>query len=865
VLTRRRGHPTLEPASLAGLAHNPDVLRGADPPRFPASLIDHEQRYVEALAGSDEADVSAQRATLQSAIETLLDKDRERVETLDHRPDRLGERRFLHARRLVLEARLRSLRDDRAHVEQEVRAEDPRSPLQLGASSAPGRLSSALGLNGAPRVPEQAHSARHEAAAPESGSKHRNDIQGLRAVAVLLVALGHAGVGFLAGGFIGVDVFFVLSGFLITGLLLNEAREHRRVSLLEFYIRRGRRIIPAAILTLVATDLVAYHLLNIVRAKQYLQDSVSSALFAANFHFAAIGTNYFAQGQPPSPLQHFWSLSIEEQFYFVWPALFAIALGLLLRRRDRLVPVGEVAVRRVLIVVATIAAGSLVWSIHSTLQQPAGAYFSTFARVWELALGAALAISATWLTRVPGAWLTAMGWGGLLLIAAAAVTFSAATPFPGYAALLPTVGAALVIAAGIATTSRPRSAARVLSLRPLRYIGDRSYAFYLWHWPVLVIAAQYAGHDLSLGTNLLLLAGAFALSVVSYRLVEKPLRFAKMTRRPESLLVWAASILVVVALATTYVSSITDREVRQRLQSERTPLPVLSLPAASLTSGLSSSSLSVAQQLPAVAAAVTSASHARGVPAVLHPPITQLLGDIAQLPASCTAHNGETSARICRLAASASSRTLVVLGDSHAEMWMPAILSLGRHDKLAVVPLIKSGCSPVMWTGSIGPSECRSWFRWAMAKATALAPRATLIAGFYSYVGPGHDQALLSGLGAAVGDLKKASTRVVLLGDVPERARQPVDCLLASNASLAGCSDALTTGQVQLDGVVARFAQYDQIGFIDSTGWFCYQSTCPLVVSNIITYRDFNHVSQTYATALGGAFRAAFDSVTAHG
>ena len=224
---------------------------------------------------------------------------------------------------------------------------------------------------------------------------HRDDIQGLRAVAVLLVVLNHAGVSFLRGGYIGVDVFFVLSGFLITGILLAGAVKRGHVSLVDFYSRRARRIVPAATLTLVVTTIVAYELLNYVRAKQTVWDSLWASLFAANIRFAHQGADYFSQGQPPSPVQHYWSLSVEEQFYFVWPtllslALFGFVLGRARRRRVGGTPmITKWAVRRLLIAIVVATIASLVWSIHETSTLPAAAYFSTFARVWELGLGAA--------------------------------------------------------------------------------------------------------------------------------------------------------------------------------------------------------------------------------------------------------------------------------------------------------------------------------------------------------------------------------------------------------------------------------------------------------------------------------------------
>jgi len=243
---------------------------------------------------------------------------------------------------------------------------------------------------------------------------HRRDIQGLRAIAVLLVALAHAGVPFLKGGYVGVDVFFVLSGFLITGILVSEALSSGRVSLVAFYVRRARRILPAAALTLVATTIAAHHLLNFVRAREVVQDSAWAALFSANVHFAAQGSDYFQQGQPPSPIQHFWSLSAEEQFYLVWPSVLALVLFGLVSRRASL--------GRLLVVVCVLGGASLLWSIHETATSPTTAYFSSLTRAWELALGAALAVGALMVTRIPGRLQLGMGWVGLGAITSPAPT-----------------------------------------------------------------------------------------------------------------------------------------------------------------------------------------------------------------------------------------------------------------------------------------------------------------------------------------------------------------------------------------------------------------------------------------------------------
>ena len=424
-----------------------------------------------------------------------------------------------------------------------------------------------------------------------------------------------------------------------------------------------------------------------------------------------------------------------------------------------------------------------------------------------------------------------------------------------------------MIAAGAANAKTRFSVDGLLAAAPLRYIGDRSYAFYLWHWPVLVIAAQYAGHSLSVATDLQLLAGAFVLSMVSYRLIENPIRNAQFLRRSESALVWVFSTLLVLAFASTYISSISNREIGARVAAARLPAPELALArppvgaAQQPSAGSSSASAPVSQVLPAVIRAAGSRGAKRGIPSGLNPPVGQLLQDRLYIPSTCEAHGTETTETICRLGAASSARTMVVIGDSHADMWLPAILNLARRDAWSVVPLIKSGCSPASWVGSSGTSDCHAWFSWITRRGAMLRPDVALITGYDSYVGAGQDPTVGDGITAAVRAMTKPAKHVIVMGDVPQRHQQPVDCLLASHATIAGCSVALDPGEAEITSQVAQLAKNDGAGFIDPTGWFCYDGGCPLVVSNIITYRDDSHVSQTYALALSAAFRSAFDGI----
>jgi peptidoglycan/LPS O-acetylase OafA/YrhL len=654
---------------------------------------------------------------------------------------------------------------------------------------------------------------------------HRRELQGLRAVAVLLVVLDHGGLPFLQGGYVGVDVFFVLSGYLITGLLLRQAGRDGRIRLSEFYVRRARRILPAAVLTLVVTDVAAHQLLNLVRAREAVSDSVWAAFFMANVHFAREGSDYFAQFQPPSPVQHYWTLAVEEQFYLVWPVVLAGVLATPFLRR------------RLLWIVLAAAGASLAWSIHSTATDATYAYFSTATRAWELALGAALAIAAP---RLRGA----AAWLGLACICTAAVAFSSSTPFPGYAALLPTIGAALVIAAA------PGSASRLLSLPPFRYVGDRSYAFYLWHWPVLVIAAEYVGHELSTVVRLGLLAGAFALSILSYAFYENPIR--QMRWRPQTgALLWPASAAVILAVAVPILVSL-------NAQATRISNAAAAVRPAELVRETTVERGSW-KPLPAVVAAVNAAKRGAALPWPLTPAVTDLRNDLYGFPNGCSARQGETTSRICRLGAPEATKTLVVFGDSHAEMWMPPLLRMAKRDEWSVVPFVKVSCVPSSWTHKSWP--CGIWYRWAINRAAALHPQATVAIG--SWAGSHTPSAAVKGMTRLIGDARSFSASTIVVGDSPHQHRNPVDCLLASGANMRTCSSKATLVELQTDAAVAATAAKAHVGFMNVTGWFCARASsvailCPLVVNRTIGWIDQGHISSTYGLELSTPFRNAF-------
>ncbi|PZM89508.1 MAG: acyltransferase, partial [Actinobacteria bacterium] len=372
----------------------------------------------------------------------------------------------------------------------------------------------------------------------------RYDIEGLRGVAVLLVVLWHAGVPGFSAGFVGVDVFFVISGFLITRLIATEIATRGRLSLLGFYGRRARRLLPSAGLVLCASALLGYLLLPPIRWRDTAGDVIASALYVVNWRFAERAVDYLAADQAPSIVQHYWSLAVEEQFYLLWPLLL-ILVAAVARRRGR--PHGFVAAG--FVVVALLVVVSFGWSLLLTATDPARAYFDTTVRIWELGVGALLALWPTAL-RMPPAVAAGLGWVGLLALVGAAVVFDTRTPFPGAAALVPTVGTALVIVAGgVAGAPGPE---RLLRRWPLTALGRISYPLYLWHWPLLVVCTARYG-ELSLPAALLVVGASLLLAEVTGRFVERPIRRARIFRVDPQMAIQAGLACTIVSLIAGFV------------------------------------------------------------------------------------------------------------------------------------------------------------------------------------------------------------------------------------------------------------------------------------------------------------------------
>jgi peptidoglycan/LPS O-acetylase OafA/YrhL len=341
----------------------------------------------------------------------------------------------------------------------------------------------------------------------------RADIQALRALAVLLVVAYHAGIPGVRGGFFGVDVFFVISGFVITQVLLRERESTHGTSLFNFYARRIRRIVPLAAVVVVATVFATYHYLAYVTGAVNAHDALWVLLFSGNVHFAALRTNYFTQQLPPSTLQQYWSLAVEEQFYFMWPVVFLLATRWRTRlRTDRVLT----------IILAAIIIASFVWCVHETSSAPTWAFFSPLSRAWELGCGALLAVLESAIVGRAPRIGRALGVIGISTLVIFAWAFTGATQWPGSAAALPVLATVALIGGG--TLVGPGGFAGFITWRPLQWLGNVSYSWYLVHWPIFALATQYSFSALPLHSRLELFGLSLLLAAVAYYTIDRPIR-----------------------------------------------------------------------------------------------------------------------------------------------------------------------------------------------------------------------------------------------------------------------------------------------------------------------------------------------------
>ncbi len=662
-----------------------------------------------------------------------------------------------------------------------------------------------------------------EAGTAPGDRRFRPDVEGLRAMAVVLVVLYHASFPGLHGGFVGVDVFFVISGFVITGLLLRERSSTARTSLASFYGRRVRRILPAGTLVIVATVIAAYVVLGTVYGNPTAVAARWTAVFLANFHFAGIGTDYLNATLPPSPLQNFWSLAVEEQFYLVYPAIFLVMASVR----------SAVSLRaRLVFILVPIILMSLLLSAVQTSSSPTAAFFSPFTRAWELALGALVAVATPTLLRLGRNTATLMTWVGLAAIGYAAVAYSSATAYPGTAVIVPVVGTALVIAGG--TPVPAWGAESVLKLAPFQFFGRLSYSLYLWHWPILIIAAEYAGkNSLPFSQNLGWLALSLVASYATYRLIENPVRHAQALAKSKGLALGIGVVLIAISLVVATVA----------LENHKPSKASTSTGVTGLIPSLTPDALKQA---------IADAPTIKVLPADLTPSLAGVRSDWGGPPPPCWPSFAQTSVPAC------------VYGDSHAAMWFDAMNLTGELSHWRLIILTKGDC-PTLDLAFRNPpgvgkpggafAACAEWHKFALARIQAIRPDVVIITqdpnlapGDHSYPENQWQRATA----AVIESLPVPASHVIVLGDIPQTAKSGPDCLARYPRNVQRCSGQNLPNIVSQNHAEASAATQTGARYIDVVPWFC-STICTGVVGHYQPYWDPYHITASYSMALGQA------------
>jgi peptidoglycan/LPS O-acetylase OafA/YrhL len=695
----------------------------------------------------------------------------------------------------------------------------------------------------------------------------RPDIEGLRAVAVVAVVLFHAGFPGVGGGFVGVDVFFVISGFLITGLLWRDVTTHARLRLRRFYGARARRLLPASATVIVATAVASAVLLPPLQARTALGDAIACALYVGNYRFALQGTDYLAVGAPPSPFQHYWSLGVEEQFYLVWPALIIGTCWVVHRIRRRTRDEASRPTEYVL-VLAVVAAVSFAISLAWTHALPPWAFFSLPSRAWELAVGGLVALTASQWSRLTHRSALIAGWGGLTLIVVTCFELGEKTPYPGTAALLPVLGTALVIGVGCAAPET--GVGRVLSLPLMRMIGRVSYSWYLWHWPVLLLAPPLLGHQLGLESRLVAAAVSFVLAVLTLGLIENPLRFAAAikTSTARSLALGAAATAIALCVSLLLLAVRPVPVGHGAAAAQVTVNPPGPSAAASVEPDV------VAQMSAQIQAAVAASAPVQEIPSNLSPTLADAPGDKPTVFLNgCVRSWKEVGQAECASGDTASATTVALVGDSHAAMWSPAFKSLAEQRHWRLETLGKVTC-PLMDLPITSPylgreyTECEQWRGDILSRLQSERPALILVSmsrrygadfGFTSY-----DPAWIDSLNKVVTRLRSTGAAVVVLGPIPDPHTTVPTCLSAHLDDAQVCSPTRSDA-VNEAGIAAEAAATTAAGgqYQDITTLFCTADRCPVIVGNNLVYRDDNHVTIEYAQALEPVLGAIADRALA--
>lgn len=647
--------------------------------------------------------------------------------------------------------------------------------------------------------------------------RFRPDIEGLRAVAIIGVILFHAGIPGVTGGYLGVDVFFVLSGFLITGILLDELRRTGTISLAAFWARRARRLLPAATLVTLVTLLFLVQLDSPFAEQRYAVSAISFATYWSNLLFWRRGADYFDQSVATDPFLHTWSLAVEEQYYLLFAPGVLLAALLLSR-------MGFVRLRvRLLLITVGLSIVSLIGFLVLTATRPGFAFYGLPSRAWEFGVGGILALVPPAGVRTGRRSDSAVAV--LALIAVVSVWFLAkeGSFVSAVITLLPVLGTGVLIRVGARETG---TAGRMLTAAPMRWLGRLSYSWYLWHWPLTVYWAKLIPDNpvpMSLGMPLV----SLGLAQLTYLVVEQPARDSRWLRPARRGLVLAAVLAVVASVTALGTRWRSERRLR----------------------GPDYASILAAKEAQ-----------------------TRIYHD------QCDRVSSRAQADRCVYGMPGSDTTIVIFGDSHAAQWFSALEPLALRRGWRVEPLTMSGC-PVLSVRILSSNpnrntNCDQWRKFALERIREVGPQLILISNYRRHI-------LLAPSGSGAHELAgrqpdlwrrellntlshlPSTSAILLLADSPTPGRDVPTCLIEHRREVDRCSFSREAGtSPQITEVERAISRSDpRVGYLDLTDRICDGPVCPAMAGDTARYSDNNHLSVEFAASLIRWLAPAVDSI----
>lgn len=642
--------------------------------------------------------------------------------------------------------------------------------------------------------------------------RFRPEVQGLRALAILLVVIHHVWIGRVSGG---VDVFLFLTGFFITGSLIRMVSQRGRIHLSEFLGRLLSRLVPTAAVVLSGTLLATFLFLPGTEWRTTIKEVVASALYFENWTLATSAVDYNSQNAQASALQHFWSLSIQGQFYLIWAAVITACLILAKRFRH---DVRKIA----LLACALVFAVSITYSIAVTANHQAWAYFDTAARLWEFAVGGLVAPFAVHLPRTLG---IAAGWLGVLALASCGVLVSGSTMFPGYAALWPVGAAALIVLAG---TTNSRWGTDYWLTRPAMVrIGDLAYPLYLWHWPVLIVYLHITSRTIpSVKGGLAIIVSSLVLAaatrwVVQVRFTTLTLSSAASGRSMAVSIAFLAPVLIAAAAWDTHLDA-------QRAQLER---------------------LATDTTYPGAAALVLPELQDGVPPLPFIPSLTEVGTDLPSLyDEGCDADLGGSDAIICEYGPADAEHTIALVGASRVAHWFPAVHKAATTNGWRLINITKSGCqfSTELPLRDNKPFEqCLEWREGVMTELEELRPDLVMTSSTRALEG---DESVYAGFLERWAELEQLGIDVLAVRDLPRLPFKMPECI--AELGVENCQAHTSHSHQDSDPTRLLTNVPSNVTFTDLTDFVCPDKLCQPVIGNVLTYRDHSHLTATFAETL---------------